>query len=246
MPEQLSETGAQSAIDAQIAELRANPTRLPPEVVGRRLEDLYRHKIEGNRELSESESIDREIEAIRNDRALTDERRGEQLVKLYEQKNALAKTAQEPPPDPREVTSELINAWGGQYQPTMNRIAETLIDVFGGKGVAVERFKTFSDTLALDRNEQIDVMHQLADLAVPVDAEMSIDSANIVVADRLRGLWGNRADENFAAAQRAAKSIFGSLERAEEYILNRGWGESPKAQIKAFVLLSRLGRKLKS
>jgi hypothetical protein len=240
-----------SDVDAEIAEIRAKTT-LSGEQMGQRLEPLYKRKsdiLAGRPVVGRSEqSVDQKIQAVRDDVKLTAEQKGEKLELLYREKVSLEKAKEsEPPADPeavsREVQSELRNSWGSQYEPKMNGIAEVVLDVFGGE----EQFKSFSEKLALGRDEQISAMHQLADLcAAPIENKMSLEEADDIVDERLRSMWGSRAVETVAVAQKCARAAFGDLERANKYFVDRGYGGNPEKRIEMWVLLSRIGRNIKT
>ena len=96
------------SIDDQIAATRAN-TSLSNDMIGQRLEQLYRQKFpEGGKNLSAGasqpalpsggetvESLDEKIQAVRNDAALSGDRKGEKLLDLYQRRGSIIEKAKE-------------------------------------------------------------------------------------------------------------------------------------------------------
>jgi hypothetical protein len=237
-------------IDKEIGSVRAK-TGLSGEEAGRRLEILYRQKsdiLAGRRVERLPESVEQKIQSVRDDAGLTAEQKGEKLLELYRQKVSLEKAAQEnePPADPEavshEVETDLRNSWGDKFESRMNGIAQTVLDIFGSS----EKFKAFSEKLKLNRDEQIDAMHHLADLAAPVPSTTSVEKTNSMVTQNLQSMWDSDADQRWGHFQTAARAIFGNLERCEDFFIGHGLAENPQAAVKAIVLLSRLGRKIKT
>ncbi len=204
-------------VNDQIADLRNNTT-LPAEEIGRRLENLYRAKLNpGESQSAEPsdapdtiDSINEKIQDLRYDAKLSDEKKGEKLDELYKQRLTLEKAAQAQPGDPevisREAESEVRNQLGSRFDPTMKTIAKVALDVFGGG----EQFKTFFDKLALGRDEQVAATLRFANLfESPIENKMSVDEADDIVDEGLRSMWGDRAIERNAAAQKFIRAAFG-------------------------------------
>ena len=238
-------------IDDQITSLREN-TSLPPEELGKRLEGLYLQKLVNPSESQSAEpsdapdtleSIKEKVLDIRYNEKINPEKKGELLDELYKQRLTLERAAQAQPADPEAVKREVETELGTFGNQKITALCGVIADAFGDG--ADEKFKAFGKTLDLSASDQIDALHQIAELAKPVESKMSIEDCNIAVDDSLRGTWRERTDENFAFMQKAGRAIFGSLEKCEDFVIARGWGENPAAQVRFMVLLSRLGAKMK-
>ena len=141
------------------------------------------------------------------------------------------------------MTLELQNQFGSEFEPKMKAIAEIALDVFGDG----EKFKDFSDKLALGRDEQIDATHRLANLFdSPIENKMAIEEADDIVDERLRSMWGeDRATERLAVAQKFLRTAFGDVDRANKWLVDHGFGGNPEKRVEMWVLAATLGKNLK-
>jgi hypothetical protein len=141
-----------------------------------------------------------------------------------------------------QVEDSLRNSFGGRFDSNMEAMGEIVREVFQTEQNFTE---WLSETgLAVDPAAQIETAHLLAEIAGPVSREMSIESCRDAVEKNLIEIWGDRAKENMAAAQQAARQIFGSIELADQFFIDRGWGENPRMQVAAMRLLARLARRI--
>jgi hypothetical protein len=225
-------------------------------------------------ESAELTEINEKIATVRADRNLSDEQKGERLTPLYKAKAAILWPAKEADRKDEaehenedddfedadsaqgedkqanqeiknleiQVEDSLRNSFGGRFDSSMEAMGEIVREVFQTEQNFTE---WLSETgLAADPAAQIEAAHLLAEIAGPVSREMSIESCRDAVEKNLIEIWGDRAKENMAAAQHAARQIFGSIELADQFFIDRGWGENPRMQVAAMRLLARLARRI--
>lgn len=201
-------------------------------------------------------SIDEQIQAVRSDATLSDERKGERLDLLYRQKVQQGKAAvpqngqpAEPQgtPEPSSddaLRREFLNAWGPRFDDNIEAVGGMIQEVFGDHA----NFAGWLQTSGLDASGQTEALHVFGELAtLPAPTVETINQTDLhqvqesVDAD-LRRMWGDKFDENLAAARRAIES-FGGAERWQKIVESHLWDFDAVASKKAIVALARIGRR---